>query len=90
MERFRKEIAVNDEKRMFEFNKMRNMNGVKFFITSFDEKQKPISFSVKQTGERGNWKLTPGALRWLYAIENELSDAIIEVDMPSQKTSVKR
>ena len=89
MERFRKEITVDDQKRMFEFNKMRNMSGVKFFITSFDSNQKPISFSLKQTGEHGNWKLTPGALRWLYAIEGELSDAILEVDMPPVKPSKK-
>jgi hypothetical protein len=77
MERFRKEIVVENEKRMFEFMRMQNMSGVKFFITSIDSKQKPIAFSLKQT-EYGNWKLLPGSLRWLYAIENELSDAIID------------
>lgn len=90
MERFRKELIVNDEKRIFEFSKMRNMNGVKFFVTSFDSNQKPISFSLKESGERGGWKLAPGALRWLYAIETELSDAIIELDMSSPKASVKK
>jgi hypothetical protein len=77
MERFRKQINVDKEPRVFEFLKMKNMNGVKFFITSFDAKQKPISFSLKE-GEKGNWKLTPGSLRWLYDIEGELSNAIVE------------
>jgi hypothetical protein len=90
MERFKKEILVNDEKKMFEFSRMRNMTGVKFFITSTDLNQKPISFSLKQTGEHGDWKLIPGSLRWLYLIEGELSDAILEVDMPQHTTSSKR
>jgi hypothetical protein len=77
MERFKKEITVNDEVRVFQFNRMTSMSGVKFFITSTDSNQKPIAFSLKQT-DRGNWKLTPGSLRWLYDIETELSDAIIE------------
>jgi len=77
MERFKKEITVNNEVRVFQFNRMTNMSGVKFFITSTDSNQKPIAFSLKQT-DRGNWKLTPGSLRWLYDIESELSDAIIE------------
>jgi hypothetical protein len=77
MERFKKEITVNNETRMFEFNKMKNMNGVKFFITSKDSKQKPIAFSLVET-EQGTWKLRPGALRWLYDIETELSNAILE------------
>lgn len=51
------------------------MNGEKFFITSKDSNQKPISFSLKPAGE-GKWKLMPGSLRWLYAIETELSNAI--------------
>jgi len=77
MERFKKEITVNNEVRVFQFNRMTSMSGVKFFITSTDSNQKPIAFSLKQT-DRGNWKLTPGSLRWLYDIETELSDAIIE------------
>lgn len=78
MERFKKDISVNNELRAFEFNKMKNMNGVKFFITSTDAKQKPIAFSLKQTDE-GKWKLFPGSLRWLYEIESELSDAILQM-----------
>jgi len=77
MERFKKEITVNNEVRVFQFNRMTSMSGVKFFITSTDSNQKPIAFSLKQT-DQGNWKLTPGSLRWLYDIEAELSDAIIE------------
>jgi len=77
MDRFKKEITVNNEVRVFQFSRMTSMSGVKFFITSIDSNQKPIAFSLKQT-DRGNWKLTPGSLRWLYDIEAELSDAIIE------------
>jgi hypothetical protein len=77
MERFIKEITVNNESRVFEFNRMKNMSGVKFFITSKDSKQKPIAFSLRESAE-GNWKLTPGSLRWLYDIEIELSNAILE------------
>jgi hypothetical protein len=33
MERFQKQISVNNELRLFEFNRMKNMSGVKFFIT---------------------------------------------------------
>ena len=80
MERFKKDIRVNNEPRAFEFNKMKNMNGVKFFITSTDAKQKPIAFSLKETDE-GKWKLFPGSLRWLYEIESELSDAILQMQM---------
>jgi hypothetical protein len=80
MERFKKDITVDNEPRVFEFMRMKNMNGVKFFITSKDSKQKPIAFSLTETGE-GNWKLTPGSLRWLYDIEGELSNAIVETQM---------
>ena len=75
MERFTKEISVNNGTRVFEFNRIKNMNGVKFYITSVDSKEKPIAFSLTKAGE-GNWKLTPGSLRWLYDIETELSNAI--------------
>ena len=82
MERFRKEITINNEPRIFEFSKMKNMSGVKFFITSKDAKQKPIAFSLRET-DGGDWKLTPGSLRWLYEIEMELSNAILERQMKS-------
>lgn len=77
MERFTKEITVGKENRKFEFKRLENVNGVKFFITSQDEKKKPISFSLKR-GVENKWKLMPGSLRWLYAIESQLSDAIID------------
>jgi hypothetical protein len=77
MDRFKKEITVNNEARLFEFSRMKDMSGVKFFITSKDANKKPIAFSLIETDE-GRWKLKPGALRWLYDIEMELSDAIRE------------
>jgi len=77
MERFSKEIKVGNETRLFQFTRLQNFNGVKFFITSVDENQKPISFSLKQK-DGGAWKLVAGSQRWLYSIEEELSNAIIE------------
>jgi hypothetical protein len=80
MERFTKQIIVNNETRAFDFTRMKNMNGVKFFITSKDAKQKPIAFSLREAGQ-GNWKLLPGSLRWLYDIETQLSNAIRETQI---------
>jgi hypothetical protein len=80
MERFQKQISVNNELRLFEFNRMKNMSGVKFFITTKDANQKPIAFSLIETDE-GKWKLRPGSLRWLYDIELELSEAIRETQL---------
>jgi hypothetical protein len=77
MERFTKEIAVGKEIRVFEFTMIKNFQGVKFFITSKDADNKPISFSLKQK-EQWVWKLVPGSTRWLYEIESQLSDAIVE------------
>jgi hypothetical protein len=77
MERFSKEITVGTQTRTFLFTKVRNFNGEKFFVTSEDENKKPISFSLKEKEDEG-WKLLPGSLRWLYEIEPELSDAILE------------
>jgi hypothetical protein len=77
MERFSKEIAVGKETRMFVFTRMENVNGVKFFVTSNDENKKAISFSLMRRKEDG-WKLLPGSLRWLYAIEPELASAIVD------------
>lgn len=74
MEKFIKEILVGKESRLFEFTQLRNVNGVKFFVTSQDEKKKPISFSLRQ--REAEWKLVPGSLRWLYDIEPQLADAI--------------
>ena len=80
MEQFSKKITVGNETRLFEFTRMENFSGVKFFITSVDENQKPFSFSVKRK-DANNWKLVPGSLRWLYEIEDELSNAITETSL---------
>lgn len=77
MDRFTKKITIGNESKSFEFQRMENVNGVKFFITSQDEKKKPISFSLK-LGIDNKWKLMPGSLRWLYEIESQLSDAIVD------------
>ena len=77
MDRFKKEISVENQKRVFEFTRVSNMNGIKFFITTTDSNAKPIAFSVKETDDH-KWKLFPGALRWLYDIEAEISEAIRE------------
>jgi hypothetical protein len=78
MNQFSKSIAVGTEQRIFQFTRIQNTNGVKFFITSQDLAKKPISCSLRQNEHGSNWKLVPGSLRWLYDIEQELSDAIIE------------
>lgn len=78
MEQFSKALVVGNENRLFLFRKIENTNGVKFFITSEDDNQKPIAFNLKQNPHGTNWKLVPGSLRWLYQIEEALSDAIEE------------
>jgi hypothetical protein len=80
MDRFMKDIAVGNEIRSFAFTRMENVNGVKFFITTEDEKKKPIAFSLVR-GKENSWKLNPGCLRWLYSIESQLADAIHETQM---------
>lgn len=77
MDEFQKEIAVGAALRRFYFKKLTNAEGVKFFITTVNEKNRPISFSMKKNKE-GLWSLTPGSLRWLYDINKELADTIIE------------
>jgi hypothetical protein len=77
MDRFSKQITVGNEQRLFEFTRLENINGVKFFITSVDENKKPFSFSVRRK-DANNWRLLPGSQRWLYEIEEELSNAISE------------
>jgi hypothetical protein len=77
MEQFHKEIMVGTESKRFQFKKLKNMEGVKYFITTVDEQQKPISFSMKKN-IYGDWALTPGSLRWLYNIQSALADAISE------------
>lgn len=78
MDQFSKKIAIGKETRLFQFSRMENTNGVKFFITSHDLSQKAFSFSMKQNGYDSNWKLIPGSQRWLYEIEEDLSHAIME------------
>ena len=80
MEQFSKEIAIGKEKRIFAFTRMENVNGVKFFVTSNDENKKPISFSLR-LGKEDTWKLLPGSLRWLYAIEDQLAEAILDTQL---------
>ena len=77
MERFSKEIAVGNQKRLFQFTRVENFSGVKFFITSVDENKKPFSFSVRRK-DANSWRLLPGSPRWIYEIEEELSNAISE------------
>ena len=81
MDQFSKAIIIGKEKRLFQFTRMENANGVKFFITSKDANEKPIAFSLRQNRYDVNWRLAPGSLRWLYAIEEKLSDAIIETQL---------
>ena len=83
MERFRKEFIVNNEPRTFEFNKLKNMSGTKFLLHQPMQIKSLLLFSLRETDE-GDWKLLPGSLRWLYEIENELSNAIREKETDSQ------
>lgn len=78
MERFSKKIVVGKENKLFEFTRIKNTNGVKFFIKSTDTNQKPFACSLTQSQHGSNWKLVPGSQRWLYEIEDELSNAILE------------
>jgi hypothetical protein len=79
-QRFSKRITIGNEARLFEFTRLENFNGVKFFITSVDENKKPFSFSVKQK-DYNHWKLVPGSQRWLYEIEDQVSNAIVETSL---------
>ncbi|MFL5773728.1 MAG: hypothetical protein ACJ75F_11255 [Flavisolibacter sp.] len=75
MDRFSKKIDVGGHMQLFEFSRIKNTNGVKYFVTSKDIEGKPFSFSLTEKESR-TWKLQPGATRWLYDIESELSEAI--------------
>ena len=81
MDQFSKTIAVGEEQRLFEFTRMENASGVKFFITSKDSNQKPVACSLRQNKHGVNWKLVPGSLRWFYQVEDDLSDAILEISV---------
>jgi hypothetical protein len=78
MDQFSKKIAIGKETRLFQFTRIENTNGEKFFITSHDLNAKAFSCSMKQTRYASDWKLIPGSQRWLYAIEENLSEAIME------------
>ena len=78
MDRFSKKIAVGDHMQLFEFTRMQNINGIKYFVTSKCIEGKLFSFSLTEKDSH-IWKLHPGSLRWLYDIESELSDAIEEL-----------
>ncbi len=77
MDQFNKDIMMGAENKQFHFKKLTNVEGEKFFITTIDEKKKPISFSMK-IDKHGDWNLTPGSLRWLYDIRKDLAAAILE------------
>jgi len=76
MEQFSKQIKVGKETRLFQFKKIENANGVKFFITSGHLAKDAFACSMKQNKYDAAWKLVPGSQRWLYEIEQTLSDAI--------------
>lgn len=76
MEQFSKQIKVGKETRLFQFEKIENINGVKYFITSGHSTKDAFACSMKQNKYDANWKLVPGSQRWLYEIEETLSDAI--------------
>lgn len=78
MNQFSKKISIGKETRLFQFTRMQNTNGVKFFITSHDMNQKAFSCSMRQNSYASDWKLIPGSQRWLYEIEGDLSNAILE------------
>lgn len=76
MEQFSKQIKVGKETRLFQFRKIEDFNGVKFFITSGHLAKDAFAFSMKQNKYDAEWKLVPGSQRWLYEIEETLGDAI--------------
>jgi hypothetical protein len=78
MDQFSKKISLGKKTRVFQFTRIENANGIKFFITSHDLNEKAFSFSMKQNVYTSDWKLIPGSQRWLYEIEEVLSEAIME------------
>jgi hypothetical protein len=81
MNQFSKKIAIGKTAKLFQFTKMENTNGVKFFITSHDQNEKAFSCSMRQKEYGNDWKLVPGSQRWLYEIEELLSNAIRETSL---------
>lgn len=80
-QQFSKSISIGKETRLFQFTRMENKNGVKFFITAHDLNQKAFSCSMRQDEHTYDWKLIPGSHRWLYDIQDELSGAIVETSV---------
>ena len=76
MEQFSKQIKCGKETRLFLFKRIEDTNGVKFFITSGHMTKDAFACSMKQNKYDSDWKLVPGSHRWLYSIEDVLSDAI--------------
>jgi hypothetical protein len=76
MEQFSKQIKVGKETRLFQFKRIENVNGVKFFVTSGHLAKDAFAFSMKQNKYDAAWKLVPGSHRWLYEIEETLAAAI--------------
>lgn len=81
MEQFSKQIEIGKETRLLQFKKIRNVDGEKFFITSGHLSKGAFSCSMKQNAYDSNWKLVPGSHRWLYEIEETLSDAILQTSL---------
>jgi hypothetical protein len=80
MKQFSKEIKVGEETRLFQFKRIADASGEKFFITSGYLTKDAFCCSMKQNAYTSDWKLIPGSRRWLYEIEESLSDSIIEND----------
>ena len=80
MDQFNKTITVGKEERLFQFTIMKNFNGIKFFVTSKDDNNKPVAFSLMEKDK--SWRLMPGSQRWLYLIQAELEEAILETRLP--------
>lgn len=78
MEQFSKEMVVGKQTRLLQFKRIENASGVKFFITSGGLTKDAFSCSMKQSAYDAGWKLVPGSQRWLYEIEEALSDAILK------------
>lgn len=81
MDQFSKQIAVGKETRLLQFKRIKNVDGVKFFITCGHLTKDAFSCSMKQNAYDAGWKLVPGSQRWLYEIEEALSDAILQTTL---------
>lgn len=68
-----------EKTRLFQFKKIEDTNGLKFFITSGHLAKDAFACSMKQNKYDAEWKLVPGSHRWLYEIEPILADAIVSM-----------